>query len=282
MAQIAITALTLDYLSTAHWVARAFFLSSLLAGCASVYYAMYQLRTFGRLITAKYVKSWLRGLPREIKESSQNVPSAAAVLVLDTPRALVNMAAASFVCGLSIYIVFVFINDLDVNAGQHDNRNIVIAYFASMWLCGTLYSRSFVFDIYVVSTPTWKDLFRYLGFNKDDFLPKRFDPDVDIEHGQHRPPPVSQTSPPNPPEVPSISSMAATAHAGHATSLIRRFTENRSATNEPQDAYAASTEPHSFMTALQETIVARRRCLEVDERLLKFLEHEHDEHSEDP
>lgn len=282
MAQVAITALTLEYLSTAHWVARAFFLSSLLAGCASVYYAMYQLRTFGRLITAKDVRNWLRGLPREIKDSSKNVPSAAAVLVLDTPRGLVDMAATSFVCGLSIYIVFVFINSLDVNAGEHDSRNIVVAYFASMWLCGTLYSRSLVFDIFVDSTPTWKDLFRYLGFNKHDLLRKPFGPDADIEHGQHLPAAVNRTSPPNPQEMAAIPSVAAKAHTGHVASIIRRFTENRSATNNWQNPYPASTEPLSVTIALQETIIARRRCLEADERLLNLLEQQHDGQSEDP
>lgn len=282
MAQVAITALTLDYLSTAHWVARAFFLSSLLAGCASVYYAMYQLRTFGRLITAKDVRNWLRGLPREIKDSGKNIPSAAAVLVLDTPRGLVGMAATSFVCGLSIYIVFVFINNLDVNAGQHDSRNIVIAYFASMWLCGTLYSRSMVFDIFVDSTPTWKDLFRYLGFKKHGFSPKPFGPDADVEHGQHLPPAVSRTNPSSPPEMVSTSSVAAIAHAGQAASVIPRFTENPSATNNWQNAYPASNEPLSVTTALRDTIIARRRCLEADERLLNLLEQQRDGQSEDP
>lgn len=273
MAQVAITALTLDYLSTAHWVARAFFLASLLAGCASVYYAMYQLRTFGRLITAKDVKKWLRGLPREIKESTKDVPSAAAVLVMDTPRGLVDMAAASFVCGLSIYVVFVFINNLDVDAGRNDSRNIVIAYFASMWLCATLYSRSFVFDIYVGSTPSWKELARYLGFHNDQ-LPTPFDEDVDLEHGNERrgPVPPSKVKPSDQLEMTSMPYIAGKADPSHVTSIIRRFTKDRSAPNGWNDSHLAATEPASFTTALRETIIARRTCLEADERLLDILE----------
>ena len=271
MAQVAITALTLDYLSSAHWVARAFFLASLLAGCASVYYAMYQLRIFGRLITSKDVKKWLRGLPREIKDSEKDIPSAAAVLVLDTPRGLVDMAAASFVCGLSIYVVFVFINNLDLGASKNDSRNIVIAYFVSMWLCATLYSRSFVFDIYVGSTPTWKELARYLGFDYT-LSPRAFDAEIDTENGD--PPSI----PPSRRKIDSFFVMNSLAPiTPQSTSRQRTFTtrptnENTPAQQKQTNTQSDEIEMTDFSLALQETIVARTKCLEADQRLLDFLE----------
>ena len=210
MAQIAITALALDNLSTAHWVARAFFLSSLLAGCASVYYAMSQLRTFGRLITAKDVREWL-----QIKENRKAVPSPSAVIILDTPRGLVDMAAISFTLGLSIYVVFVFVNDLDVNAGKNDSRNIVIAYFVSMYFAATLYSRSKLFESYAGSNiqplPRWRP---------------------------HKHTSIHMESMPS---------------------------------STPQ-AEALDAERSALVAALQETITARRQCLEADERLLNVLE----------
>ena len=270
MAQVAITALTLDYLSTAHSVARAFFLASLLAGCASVYYAMHQLRTFGRLITARDVKAWLHGLPREIKNNYKNVPSAAAVLVIDTPRGLVNMAAASFVCGLSVYLVFVFINDLDVNTGKNDSRNIVIAYFTSMWLCGTLYSRSFVFDIFVGSTPTWKELARILGLNnRPSLMPT--DEDADPEQGRANRSPSKEILP-NQLEFSSMSNIAGKVDPPQVASIIRCFTDPGHIPSGSQGVHPVTAEVSSFSGALQDTIKARRSCLEADQRLLVLLE----------
>lgn len=272
MAQIAITALALDYLSAAHWVARAFFLASLLAGCASVYYAMYQLRTFGRLITSGDVKKWLRGLPREIKDTNKNIPSAAAVLVLDTPRGLVDMAAASFVCGLSIYVVFVFINDLDDSAGKNDSRNITIAYFISMWLCATLYSRSFVFDIYVGSTPTWRELARYLGFEYD-LSPRPSDANVDTENAQED----RQSRTPSRKRInsyyvmDSLAPVAVQSASRQSTFLTRPAIDNSPDHRESTHSQSANEDLTAISTALQETILARSKCLEADQRLLDLL-----------
>lgn len=244
---------------------------SLLAGCASVYYAMYQLRTFGRLITSKDVKKWLRGLPREIKDSNKDIPSAAAVLVLDTPRGLVDMAAASFVCGLSIYVVFVFINNLDRGAGKNDNRNIVIAYFVSMWLCATLYSRSFVFDIYVGSTPTWKELARYLGFDYS-LSPRALDAEIDTESAD------PQCIPPSRTKIDSffvMNSLAPTTpqSASRQTEFnTRPANDNTLAQKNQTSTQSDDVESTEFSLALQNIIVARTKCLEADQRLLSFLE----------
>lgn len=237
MAQIAITALALDYLSTAHWVARAFFMSSLLAGCASVYYAMSQLRTFGRLITAKDVREWL-----QIKKNRKAVPSPSAVIILDTPRGLVDMAAISFTLGLSIYVVFVFVNDLDVNAGKNDSRNIMIAYFVSMYFAATLYSRSKLFESYAGSA--------FLAIlPPKDMSQQAADQAVDPEHG-----------------------------SGNIQLLPQWRTQGdtsirtESMPSSTPQAEALDAERLALVAALQETITARRHCLEADEHLLNVLE----------
>ena len=273
MAQVAITALTLDYLSTAHWVARAFFLASLLAGCASVYYAMYQLRTFGRLIASKDVKKWLRGLPREIKDSKKDIPSAAAVLVLDIPRGLMDMAAASIICGLSIYVVFVFINNLDVGAGKNDSRNIVIAYFVSMWLCATLYSRSFVFDIYVGFKPTWKELARYLGF-EFSLSPRAFDAEIDTENGDPQSIPSLRRKIDSFFVMNSLAPITPQSTSRQTAFTTRPANESETTLARPKQTNTQSDEMEltNFSIALQETIVARTKCLEADQRLLNILE----------
>ena len=273
MAQIAITALTLDYLSSAHWVARAFFLASLLAGCASVYYAMYQLRIFGRLITSKDVKKWLRGLAREIKDSNKDIPAASAVLVLDTPRGLVDMAAASFVCGLSIYVVFVFINDLDIGAGKNDSRNIVIAYFVSMWLCATLYSRSFIFDIYVESTPTWKELARYLGFDFS-LSPSAYDAEIDTENGDPQSIPSSRRMFGSLFVVNPLAGMISQSSSRQRAFTTRPASESTPARQKQTNTQSDEIELTDFSLAFQETIIARTKCLEADQRLLKILENQ--------
>lgn len=244
MAQIAITALALEYLSTAHWVARAFFLSSLLAGCASVYYAMSQLRTFGRLITAKDVRVWL-----QLNENRKNVPSPLAVIVLDTPRGLVDMAAISFILGLSIYVIFVFVNNLDVNAGKNDSRNIMIAYFVSMYFAVTLYGRSMLFESHAGPLSFWMMLAPSLKFEPEAMSQKAADQDVDPEQGDG-----------NSPNLPQWRTQKDTSI--HMASMP----------SSTPKAEALDAERSALVAALQETITARRNCLEVDERLLNVLE----------
>ena len=272
MAQVAITALGLDNLSTAHWAARAFFLTSLLAGCASVYYAMYQLRIFSQLLTARDVKRWLRGTPRGLKDSRNARPSAAAVLILDTPRGLVDMAAASFVCGLSIYVLFVFVNKLNVDAGKNDSRNIVIAYLISMWIIGTLYGRSSFFDFYASNMRTWEMLFLRRGLDISPAV--RPASNVDPEHGS------ASNSPPSPPSTNetrssgtnTLPTMAGQKNTRQEDAIAHNMANNVPPLQNSERLHIVGTGTESLYAALQDNIIARRKCLEADERLLSILE----------
>lgn len=61
MAQIAITALSLSNLSQTHWVARGFFAFSLTSSLCAVVYAATQHIIMSHLLTAKQVRTWIRG-----------------------------------------------------------------------------------------------------------------------------------------------------------------------------------------------------------------------------
>src|SRR5271155_218953 len=61
VAQISVTALSLDNLSQTHWIARAFLVFSVISSLMAVYYATTQQRTMGRLLQPTQVRGWIRG-----------------------------------------------------------------------------------------------------------------------------------------------------------------------------------------------------------------------------
>lgn len=63
LAQIALTAFSLDNLSQAHWTARGFITFSLVSSIISVYYATKQYRILGRLLSLEEIRSWIIGAP---------------------------------------------------------------------------------------------------------------------------------------------------------------------------------------------------------------------------
>ena len=77
MAQIAVTTLSLSNLSRAHWVARGLLVFSLTSALVAVYYATTQQRTMGRLLTAKQVRSWIRG--GTVSENLRIIPGLEAI-----------------------------------------------------------------------------------------------------------------------------------------------------------------------------------------------------------
>lgn len=60
--QVAITALSLPYLSQSHWVARACFVISLVSGTLSVFFAVLLQRIIGSLYEARTLRAWLSSL----------------------------------------------------------------------------------------------------------------------------------------------------------------------------------------------------------------------------
>ena len=62
LTQVAITALSLPYLSQSHWVARACFVISLICGTLSVYFAVLLQGIIGSLYEARTLRAWLSSL----------------------------------------------------------------------------------------------------------------------------------------------------------------------------------------------------------------------------
>lgn len=237
---------------------------------------MFQLRIFGRLVTPKDVRDWLRGFPRGYTDNVIGTPSATAVMILDTPRALVDIAAGSFVCGLSVYTVFVFVNHLNVDAAEHDSRNTLIAYFTSMWVIGMLYNRTYVIDILSFVKPNWSTWSVKLDYGDRNY-DYRSDPEPEnpnIPSGLLRPDPntyfpqdslsYKERIPPSRRKRPHIRRSLSFANLVYCDTS--KFYDNEKALQ------SAHIESLTFSTALQETIKARSKSLEADERLLMTLE----------
>ena len=250
MAQVAITGLSLANLSKTHWVARSFFLASLLSGCISVYYAMHQLRLLGRLVTRDKIIEWLRAPPQLVRCEDKNQPSLRAVLVLDTPRWLVDMAAVTFIVGLSVYTVLVYVNDLDTEAGSKDSRNVVIAYFFTLPFCMLLFSKAALFDYSTSPDRSWN-----AGFFWDKLegiwraiIGKFPSEEQDLEFQQPSP---AQGQP----VLPDIAAQV-----------------NETDVEHKEHMGPTMTIDESLVGLLQTVVESRRRAAEADERLAKAFE----------
>ncbi|KAL8847775.1 MAG: hypothetical protein Q9221_007195, partial [Calogaya cf. arnoldii] len=139
IAQVAITALSLPFLSNTHWTSRACFLIAVTSGCLSVFYACVLQRIVGKLYNAEQVKGWLilPGPETGTEEGSRGVEntSLAAILILSAPSNMVKVAIFAFLVGLAIYQDFIFTKNLDENTAPGDSRNSFIALMVGTGLC---------------------------------------------------------------------------------------------------------------------------------------------------
>ncbi|MCJ1470044.1 hypothetical protein MMC07_008689 [Pseudocyphellaria aurata] len=161
VSQIAITALSLPFLSQTHWVAQGFWIFSLISGIMSVYYASAQHRTMGRLLLPVQVRGWIRGTKDREPEAVTNLgegkqrstsetrqicqpfmPHPSSVITISAPQLLLSASLYSFLIGLGVYVSFVWRRQLDPNAGFNDSRNIFITYIISIAVCQIIYSLS--------------------------------------------------------------------------------------------------------------------------------------------
>ncbi|KAG8533560.1 uncharacterized protein KY384_001300 [Bacidia gigantensis] len=129
IAQVAITALSLPDLSSTHWVARAFFLFAIAAGCLSVYFCCVLQRTIGKLYRAQLIRTWL-SLPPKATQGPATPPRAslAAVFILSAPFTMMKASIFAFLIGLAIYQGFTWTRGLDTDAGRYDSRNVFITF----------------------------------------------------------------------------------------------------------------------------------------------------------
>lgn len=163
IAQISITAFSLNFLSQTHWVARALVLLSLIFSLMAVYYASTQQRVLGRLLDPKQIRNWIRGYgfvshevcdPDEWDPNSRPLnitverallsscftPSVYAVLTISAPQVLLSAALFSFFIAIGTYLVWS--RNLDTNAGTNDSRNVFIVYMTALVISYLAYSLS--------------------------------------------------------------------------------------------------------------------------------------------
>ncbi|KAL8949413.1 MAG: hypothetical protein Q9183_007606 [Haloplaca sp. 2 TL-2023] len=108
LAQIAITALSLDGITTVHWIVRGFFASSLVLGLLSVQFAVMQQRTMGNLHKPSSIRAWLlanssNDLSRHSREEKHRVSFTAAFLT-QIPYTMIEYGTAFLIVGFGLYL----------------------------------------------------------------------------------------------------------------------------------------------------------------------------------
>ncbi|KAI1140901.1 hypothetical protein F5Y05DRAFT_290525 [Hypoxylon sp. FL0543] len=167
IAQVGITALTLDGVDQAHWSATAFFVSSLVLGCLSVYVSFIVQQELNGLISGVDVADWLsRPLSRDDLYARayalshhpafraqgadmENIPNAAQLqngaadlqlkreasvltaIMLATPAGLLSLSLNSFIVGLGIYLGCVYADGLIAGFGKGGSLGILIFYLCA-------------------------------------------------------------------------------------------------------------------------------------------------------
>src|SRR6266480_5044184 len=165
--QVAMTSLTLPFLSQIHWIARAFFIVSVISGCLAVYFAVMTQKTVAMLYTARETRAWLSGpllnsslriirncepildqylstepeQPLTGLEHMENMrralvtrnPSIYAVMVMGIPAFILNVSLGALLAGLGAYLGSIWMRQLDTQAGPNDSRNVFIFYIVGMF-----------------------------------------------------------------------------------------------------------------------------------------------------
>ncbi|KAL8783258.1 MAG: hypothetical protein Q9213_004770 [Squamulea squamosa] len=144
VAQVAITGLSLQNLSSTHWVVRACFLFAVTSGCLAVYYSCVLQRTIGQLHNPGLIRDWLSSHPGESDGSGSTFKvSLAAAFILSAPFNMMKASIGSFLVGLAIYQGFIWTRSLDTNAGPGDSRKVFIAFMVGAGSCVLFYIYSF-------------------------------------------------------------------------------------------------------------------------------------------
>lgn len=145
IAQVAITGLSLPYLSSTHWIAHASLLLAVVSGCISVYYACVLQRIIGKLHQPQQIRQWLSLPPPENSTQREdpeqelgNSPckaSLAAVLIISAPYTMVKFSIFTFLIGLVVYQGFIWLNTLDTAARSGDSQRVFITFVSGMGVC---------------------------------------------------------------------------------------------------------------------------------------------------
>ena len=134
-AQIAITAFSLPDISQVHWIVRAFFACSLVAGVLSVHFAVMQQRSLGNLYNAPQIRSWLLATrhanlirnSRALQQEKYKVSFAAAFLI-QVSYTMLEYGVTFLIVGLALYFGYAWKGSLDTETAKPDNRNVFIVF----------------------------------------------------------------------------------------------------------------------------------------------------------
>jgi hypothetical protein len=165
VAQVAITALSLDNLNNVHWTAKAAFVASLVAGALSVFFACLLQQQISSLFGSDDVKDWLskpagerelgiisdlimaykktqsregqalsevkehiKELKPLVSEGRWRKASFNAALMIKIPALLLNWSVGAFLVGLGIYLGFFFSKNPDPSQSHGASLGILITY----------------------------------------------------------------------------------------------------------------------------------------------------------
>ncbi|RSM17099.1 hypothetical protein CDV31_003992 [Fusarium ambrosium] len=168
IAQIAITGLSLEAMSQAHWTAAAFLVVSLIFGLISVYVAFIVQQELNGLLGSGGFADWLTLTPSaqelpsnrysssrhpavpQTQESSQprteavpraehspvdlhlqREPSALAAIMMATPSGLLGLSLNAFIFGLGIYLGSAYTGNLVPDFGKGGSLGILIFYIVA-------------------------------------------------------------------------------------------------------------------------------------------------------
>lgn len=188
VAQIAITALSLEYLEDTHWTASAAFVISLVAGLLSVYYACILQQQLSGLHSPEETLLWLtitvRALPHPLipemgilefwhhaqtYKDNDLIPSFNAALLLVVPSILLNWSSVTLLIGIGIYFGMIYAENLGSLRGNNSNLAILLVYvlFTSGALLGYLWP---LLQKALESTPSVPLTFQRLSGNGNDHV----------------------------------------------------------------------------------------------------------------
>ncbi|KAI0183616.1 hypothetical protein EV127DRAFT_489500 [Xylaria flabelliformis] len=175
IAQVAITALSLDSLNQTHWTARGSFTLSLVSAVMAVYVASTGYRMLCRCVSTEDIRGWTKGSlsPNSLDTyakwwvkifSSRNplhedieVPSVSSVITVSAPFGLLVVALLSFLVGFGIWLGFLWTRDLNPDSTQGDSRAVFITYAVGL---GTWY---LVYNVSHRPTGSRKSMFRWIS-----------------------------------------------------------------------------------------------------------------------
>jgi hypothetical protein len=171
-----LTSFLLPSISQVHWITRALWTLSILSAILSILFACKQQRFIGNLFFAgepgtRKLDRYKASLCEDDPRRKFPIPRLPVVLFLSGSKTFLYYALATYVSGFGVYLGSIWKNDLDVDAGPFDDRNIFIAFLACIIFCLCIY---FILDCY--STPDelqqWSN---WLGDCKDNKKPPAWD-----------------------------------------------------------------------------------------------------------